>query len=78
MPAGARHYFAHRGIESSYRQRPTADHAWLQTLPPRTPQRPTARTLKAKIINRATMAPKPRDPSEPPASIPWGVRCCGL
>lgn len=55
-----RHYFDHRGIE---------------TLPPRTPQRPSARTLKTKIINRATMAPKPPDPDAPPKSIPWGVRC---
>lgn len=70
-----RHYFDHRGIESSYRQRPTADHPWLQTLPPRTPQRPSARTLKTKIINRATMAPKPPDPDAPAKSIPWGVRC---
>ncbi|CAK9056748.1 unnamed protein product [Durusdinium trenchii] len=70
-----RHYFDHRGIESSYRQRPTADHPWLQTIPPRTPQRPSARTLKKKIINRATMAPKPPDPGAPAKSIPWGVRC---
>lgn len=70
-----RHYFDQRGIESSYRQRPTADHPWLQTQPLRTPQRPSARTLKTKIITRATMAPKPPDPDAPPKSIPWGVRC---
>eukprot|EP00439_Symbiodinium_sp_Y106_P034946 s1123_g4.t1 len=70
-----RHMFDKRGIESSYRQRPTADHPWLQTLPPRTPQRPSPRTLKQRIICRATAQKPPPDPSEPAKSIPWGVRC---
>ena len=39
------------------------------------PHGPSMRTLKTKIINRATMAPKPPDPDAPPKSIPWGVRC---
>jgi len=39
------------------------------------PEYPPTRTLKTKIINRATMAPKPPDPDAPAKSIPWGVRC---
>ena len=58
---------SHRhAAESSYRQRPTADHPWLQTLPPRTPQRPSARlggtqnttSINIKYIKPGSINPK--------------------
>jgi len=83
-----RHYFDRRGLEASFRQRPSVDSGWLKQQRPRTPQRPSTKDLMLKHSASAPSLPGVNptydDDDEPDpldvklrggGSIRWGRRC---
>mmetsp|Transcript_4401 Transcript_4401/g.10669 ORF Transcript_4401/g.10669 Transcript_4401/m.10669 type:complete len:458 (-) Transcript_4401:143-1516(-) len=81
-----RHYFDRRGMEASFRLRPSVDSVWLRQQRPRTPQRPSVKDLLLKHSASAPTLPAAsaaHDGNSDPldvklrgtGSIRWGRRC---
>lgn len=68
-----RHYFDRRGLEASFRQRPTCDSPWNRSIRPRTPQKPAP----GEVLMRHSQS-LPSMPAFAPrgeGGIRWGRRC---
>merc|ERR1719382_150436 len=68
-----RHYFDRRGMEASFRLRPSVESKWLQQQRPRTPQRPSTKDL---LLKHSTSAPtlKGASPAHQEEEDPLDVR----